>query len=136
FVSNSMNHDEEPTLAGYPNNYEAALTKAVIRVGDRYRKRIAKDGARLAKSDAVLASVIRFLFRIPLENEPLHVKLPLFQQILIDQPLFKAVGPGRDGKRLRSTQAEAVFACRVDVHFGRNALLLQIEIKIYGCHHV
>ena len=55
--SNSMNHNQQSSLAGHSNDYEALFIDGVIRVWDRNRTGVVEDGARLRKSDAMLSPI-------------------------------------------------------------------------------
>jgi len=45
-----MNHDQEASLAGHPEDHETLFGGGVVRVRNRNRKRVAKNGARLRKA--------------------------------------------------------------------------------------
>ena len=55
--SNSMNHNQQNSLAGHSNDDEALFVDGMIRLWDRDRKGVIEDGARLRKSDAVLSPI-------------------------------------------------------------------------------
>lgn len=71
--TNSMDHNQQTTLAGHSNDYEALFVHSMIRVWDRDRKRIIENGARLGKPDTVLPPIRRILFSIPLESDSIHL---------------------------------------------------------------
>jgi hypothetical protein len=52
-----MNHNQQTSLAGHSDDYEALFVDVMIRVWDRDRKGVIEDGARLRKSDAVLPPI-------------------------------------------------------------------------------
>jgi len=53
----SMNHNQQPSLAGHSDDYEAFFVDGVVRVRDRYRQGVAEDGACFRKLDAVLPQI-------------------------------------------------------------------------------
>jgi len=54
---NSMNHNQQTSLAGHSDDDEALFVDGMIRLWDRDRKGVVEDGARLRKSDAVLSPI-------------------------------------------------------------------------------
>jgi len=72
-----MNHNQEPALAGSSHDYETILVILAIRIWNCGRQWVAKDSARLGKSDAMLTPVRKFFSRIPLEAQWLHPPLSL-----------------------------------------------------------
>jgi hypothetical protein len=45
-----MNHNQQASLVGHPDYYEALFADGVIRVWNRNGKRVIEDGARLRKN--------------------------------------------------------------------------------------
>ena len=70
---NSMNHNQQSSLGGHSDDYEALFANGVIPVRNRDRQRVIKNGARLRKSDAVLPLIRKVLSSIPLKNDSGHL---------------------------------------------------------------
>ncbi len=93
--SNSMNHNQQISLTGHSDDDEALFADGLIRVWDRDRKRVVEDGARLRKSDPVLAPICRILSSIPLKSDSIHLPLSLAdrKQLARERPLQNAMSP-------------------------------------------
>ena len=51
--SNSMNYNQQISLAGHSDDYEALFIDGMIQVWDRDRKGVVEEGGRLREPDAV-----------------------------------------------------------------------------------
>ena len=71
--SNSMNYNQQTSLAGHSDDYEALFVDGMIRVWDRDGKRVIEDGDRLCKPDAVLPPIRRILRPIPFKSDSTHL---------------------------------------------------------------
>src|ERR1035438_7891356 len=58
-TSNSMDHNQQTSLAGPAENHEALFVTTIVRVRNRNRKRVVEDAGRLDKCDAVLPLIRR-----------------------------------------------------------------------------
>jgi len=67
-----MNHYEELSLAGHPDDDEALLFGAMIRVWNRDRERVAKHGARFCECNPMFETVRPLFSRVPLKWQSWH----------------------------------------------------------------
>ena len=62
-----MAHNDQSTLQGQAQSHVSPLSAGMLRIWNRRRKGVAKDGGGLLKRDAVLLSVLIGLLGVPLK---------------------------------------------------------------------
>lgn len=121
---NSMDHNQQLSGSGHPDDYKPVFGDRMIRVWDRHRKRVVEDGARLGEPDPVLPSVRRVLLSIPLECEARHFTssltnreqdvelgaMPLGRVVVLNRPKSGSARLGDLVGQIESSAARAATA--------------------------